>query len=449
MKRLRQYLLGNKVKIQTDHRALVWLHNVKDPSSRLLRWRLRMEEYDYEIEYVKGKENKVADCLSRLFPITSDTLKQAMREAGISEEEDETTELENQPQKIEIFGTPVITKDRVLKEEEKITLPPRRMREPSEETENEATENMTPDKPNMYTEFINWRLQPTFGKVKTKPNAIGKLLKEIKKEEMPDYDGEEWLIKLSWIIEEINNKKLTIIRLIFGDPLFTPLQKEVLQEMIEFLSNYCPHLSFHLCFTPTRELTKEEKQSIIKETHYTHLGEKNTLEKAKTIGLWLGMDNEIKKYVQACPICQLQKTTRIKNQAESILPDIPLTPNEKLALDIFGPLPETQKGNRYILSIQDRLTRYAVLVPLQNESTNSIIEALIDHYIYTFGAPKAILSDKGSNFLSELMMQFENALNIQHIKTTAFHPQSNGDIERMHSTLVNLIKTSIAENNKQ
>ena len=161
------------------------------------------------------------------------------------------------------------------------------------------------------------------------------------------------------------------------------------------------------------------------------------------------MDNKIKKYVQSCPICQLQKTTRIKNQAKSILPDIPLTPYEKLALDICEPLPETQKGNRYILSMQDRLTRYTVLVPLQNESTNSIIEAIIDHYIYTFGAPKTILSDQGSNFLSELMTQFENALNIWHIKTTAFHPQSNENIEIMHSTLVNLIKTSIAENNKQ
>ena len=79
MKRLRQYLLGKKFKIQTDHRALVWLHNVKDPSSRLLRWRLRMEEYEYEIEYVKGKENKVAGCLSRLFPITKDTLQEAVK----------------------------------------------------------------------------------------------------------------------------------------------------------------------------------------------------------------------------------------------------------------------------------------------------------------------------------------------------------------------------------
>ena len=108
-------------------------------------------------------------------------------------------------------------------------------------------------------------------------------------------------------------------------------------------------------------MTKEEKQAII-EAQSTHLGEKNTLEKAKTISLWLGMDNEIKKYVHSFPICQLQKTRRIKNQAKSILPDIPSAPNEKLALDIFGPLPETQKGNRYILSMQGRLIRYIVLV---------------------------------------------------------------------------------------
>ena len=136
---------------------------------------------------------------------------------------------------------------------------------------------------------------------------------------MPDYGEEDWLIKLSWIIEEIKSKKLTFIRLMFGDPLFTPLQKKILQEMVEFLSNYYPHLNFHLCFTPTKELTKEEKQAIIKEAHSTHLGEKNTLEKAKIIGLWLGMDNEIKKYVQSCPICQLQKTQNSPKHKKEIV----------------------------------------------------------------------------------------------------------------------------------
>ena len=87
VQRLRQYLLGNKFKIQTDHRALLWIHNVKDPSSRLLRWRLRMEEYDYKIEYVKGKENEVADCLSRLFSVYPDTIKQSKDNADSTPEQ--------------------------------------------------------------------------------------------------------------------------------------------------------------------------------------------------------------------------------------------------------------------------------------------------------------------------------------------------------------------------
>ena len=195
--------------------------------------------------------------------------------------------------KIEIFGTPVITEDRVIKGEKKINSPPRRMREPSQGIKNEST-----DEP----------------------------------------------------------QKLE----------YTP--------------------KFPLMFHAYQRIDKRRKQALIKEAHSTHLKEKSTLVKAQTIGSWLGMDNEIKKYVEPCPIFQLQKTMRIKNPAKSIVPNIPLAPNEKLALDIFGPLPETQKENRYILSMQNRLKTYTVLVPSQNESTNIIIEASIDHYIYTFGA---------------------------------------------------------------
>ena len=60
------------------------------------------------------------------------------------------------------------------------------------------------------------------------------------------------------------------------------------------------------------------------------------------------MDQDIKDYVKKCPIYQLQKTTRIKNQSESIIPDIPLNPSDKIALDIFGPLPTTLRVNKYV-----------------------------------------------------------------------------------------------------
>ena len=76
------------------------------------------------------------------------------------------------------------------------------------------------------------------------------------------------------------NRKVIIIRLIFGDPLITPLGKELLQKMLEFLSAYYPNLSFHVCFNNTRELTSDERKGVLQEAHSNHLGEKNTIERA-------------------------------------------------------------------------------------------------------------------------------------------------------------------------
>lgn len=61
----RPYLYGRQFTLITDHKPLVWLHNVKDPTSRLLRWRIKLEEYEYKIVYKQGKANSNADALSR------------------------------------------------------------------------------------------------------------------------------------------------------------------------------------------------------------------------------------------------------------------------------------------------------------------------------------------------------------------------------------------------
>jgi hypothetical protein len=66
VKHFRPYLFGRKFKIVSDHKQLMWIMNVKDPELRLMRWRIKLEEYDYKIVYKKGALNTNADALSRI-----------------------------------------------------------------------------------------------------------------------------------------------------------------------------------------------------------------------------------------------------------------------------------------------------------------------------------------------------------------------------------------------
>ncbi|KAH8355508.1 hypothetical protein KR093_007570, partial [Drosophila rubida] len=65
-KYFRSYLFGRKFQILSDHKSLVWLSNIKEPNMNLQRWKIKLNEYDYQIKYLPGKENNVADALSRV-----------------------------------------------------------------------------------------------------------------------------------------------------------------------------------------------------------------------------------------------------------------------------------------------------------------------------------------------------------------------------------------------
>ena len=127
------------------------------------------------------------------------------------------------------------------------------------------------------------------------------------------------------------------------------------KEMLNFLCFKYPDQSFHICYTLWTELTNAEKEEIIKKSHGSIMaqryGENKTIERARTLGGWRNMEEEIIHFVKKCPICQLQKTTRIKRQCKAIIQDTLVNPNDKIAMDIFRLMPQTTSRNKYILSI--------------------------------------------------------------------------------------------------
>lgn len=114
-------------------------------------------------------------------------------------------------------------------------------------------------------------------------------------------------------------------------------------------------------------------------------------------------------------------------------------PFQKIIIDIVGPLPRTKKGNQYILTVLCPTTRYLEAFPLKIISAKIIANHLI-HMFTTFGIPLEVQSDRGSNFTSELFSKVLNELGVQQILSTAYHPQSQGALERCHQTLKAMLR---------
>ena len=128
-----------------------------------------------------------------------------------------------------------------------------------------------------------------------------------------------------------------------------------------------------------------------------------------------------------------------------ILTDTPGRAFDKIALDIVGPLPTTREGHTYILTMQDLLTKYFVCEPLKQSTSIKIADAFIRKFICQFGAPRAILTDQGANFTGKFMKVIAQKFKIEQFRTTAFHPQTNGSLERSHLVLTEYLKMFISK----
>ena len=125
--------------------------------------------------------------------------------------------------------------------------------------------------------------------------------------------------------------------------------------------------------------------------------------------------------------------------------DTPYATFDKISMDCMGPLPLTEKGNKYILSCQDQLSKYLIAIPIPNQEAETIAGALVDNVITLFGSPGSIITDCSSNFTGEVMRHLCRLLKISKIITTPFRPQSNASIERSHAVLTEYLRHFICK----
>ena len=114
-------------------------------------------------------------------------------------------------------------------------------------------------------------------------------------------------------------------------------------------------------------------------------------------------------------------------------------PMERVALDIMGPLPKTTRGNKYVLVVGDYFTKWIEAYPMPNQEAPTVADILTREFISRYGAPAEIHSDQGRNFESAVFQDVCKILGVRKTRTTAFHPQSDGFIERFNRTLQQML----------
>jgi hypothetical protein len=175
-----------------------------------------------------------------------------------------------------------------------------------------------------------------------------------------------------------------------------------------------------------------------------HMGVKKTSDRITAHFFWPGLKSDVKQYCGTCPECQMVARKLTSSRAPLNPTEIISEPFKKIAIDMVGELPKSSSGFKYILTIIDYATRYPEAIPLKSTNSRVVADALLEFFARV-GIPEELVSDQGSNFIGNVMTQLYENLGIHKIKTSVYHPEGNGLVERFHSTLKSMLKKFVGE----
>lgn len=399
----RPYVYGKKFIVYTDHKPLIYLFSMKNPASKLVRIKLELNEYDFEILHINGKDNIQADALSRIPFSEIQTMS------------------ENSKHILAI--TRSMNKNRIEHKKRNV----------QEEHEN--------DKKLIQTTRIFEKLEgfnKHMARIKTYVNENNELIicAHLKHKiifELRAHANEKLAMILSTLETVSLENNINEVQLATNDEIF---KKFPADEFTKTCSTVLKKLTIALIKPVVHVRDPNEQKRILTEYHYDrlrggHNGRNRLYAKLRAHFYWKNMSKDVANLVKECKSCKLNKP-RPGTREPMAITATPQKSMDYIILDTIGPMNKTIYGNVYALTLICDLTKYLITVPIPNKEAKTVAKAIFENLILIYGTPKTIRTDLGTEFKNEVISELCKLLNVQHQFSTAYHHESLGSIERNH-----------------
>ena len=398
IKKFRPYLLGSKFTVMTDHKPLKYLFSSPfTASAKIQRWAILLSEYGCDINFISGAKNRVADGLSRLpcldpkvgegeDMMTSVSSTRGPADYANQMREGRQGELLNDDSMLHecSFDVQVIDTDRAPQ-----------VQVHSDQDQCGQTEESSREK---LREFLEDR--PDFKAIQSEDSEVQRIIEILKNEDHPNYAD----LSRYYHVED---------GLLYRVSEPTKCDNYVGLQLV---------------------IPKFLQQPLIDEIHSGyfggHLGIDKTYDKLRSRFYWSGMYRDVVKFLKGCVACNMRKLKRQRPPLQKM--QIPKYPFEQISIDTSGPFPESYSGNRYIINVIDLFSGWPESFATSSKSADTVAKILMEHIIPWHSCPRVIVSDNGTEFCNAVIDQLSAFFNIKHIRTSVYHPQSNGKVERFN-----------------
>lgn len=471
----RHYLYANTIPflVITDHRPLVYLMEMKNPSSRLFNWKLKLMEYQFEVVHLKGKMNVVADALSRVvWPEAPErainlsrgepkTIRQilvtrwqnavrcrAMTRSAAKKHQDALDEMElrtknsdhhDEPKPVDLF---VIHENRNLLTEMGdfhhafyfFSSMKGQMKRKLEKKlfDQTGTALNLPDAPDPYElhsidDDRTYILMPNVFRSSEQLKMCDMVLSKI----------------ITWCTDQhFENVALNID--IEDAPSYFAFKRAVKQMFTG--SDFSVTFFLNKVITVT---DVDDIQKILRAYHRSllggHAGHARTKNRIRKYYYWPTINKDIKDFIQNCPVCEQSKVNRHTRMPMGVRSSAS-TPFEHVYLDLVGPVnPPSNGGYTYILTGNCELTKFAMATPIVDASALTTARAFVHDVVLRYQLPKVITTDNGTNFTSELFSNVTKLLGIKKLLTTPYNPKANL-VERFHRSMGHFMRAFVQQN---